>query len=347
MDRCGLLPPPGGGMGSAPPGGGAENMPLGGAQGNPNQGNPQEITIDLDITAPYLMAFHACDTASGVDYEQPTNHCVYLVQSDDGEQGQLVPSWQYSQGSVPNVIRRGNTLYFYSPGTMARYHLDTHVLDATQTVTVDGLQGSFVDPTLILDDQRRLVLFFPFGTLGHDPATCDADEGGQCIRWIGSATKVDGSDGNRFTPDDGQRITVHLDQNSDLKSVSDADFYTWTAIRALHFARLVGGRGVDFVGTARRAHSPRYVAARFLDLQQRRRTNWLLRCRQWTILDVCSLQSQSTNAQCDPPGTARQPEPATQPERFHYRDQWREHWAGSHLSGGQPVVHGQPAMKVE
>jgi len=117
LDKCGLLPPPGEGQGMPPPGGKQGNLPPGGKPGNPYQGNPEDVALNLEITAPYLMAFHACDTSAGIDCNMPMNHKVYLAQSEDGVNWSLVPGWQPFQGSVPDVIRRGDTLYIYTPGT--------------------------------------------------------------------------------------------------------------------------------------------------------------------------------------------------------------------------------------
>lgn len=71
----------------------------------------------LEINGKYLMAFHACDTAAD-NCRDPRNHRVYLAQSDDGTQWSIVPGWTPHGGSVPDVIRRGETLYIYPPGNL-------------------------------------------------------------------------------------------------------------------------------------------------------------------------------------------------------------------------------------
>ena len=213
LDSCGVQPPP-------PPPNGQGNAPGGMAQGN-----PQPVTLNLQISGRYLMAFQACDT-SAIDCNQPTNHRVYLAQSDDGEHWEIVPGWQPFQGSVPDIIRRGETLYFFSPGTVTRYHMDTGVLDATEMVDIQGVPNGFVDPSLLLDDEGRLVLFFGYGLPGGDPANCAQEEVNGCDRKIDSATEVDGSDGTRFVLDEGHRAELTVDpENGEIRSVSDPDVF--------------------------------------------------------------------------------------------------------------------------
>lgn len=88
------------------------------------------------VTAPYLMAFHACDIASIADCHNPQNHRVYLAQSDDGENWSLLPGWQPFSGSVPDVIRRGDTLYIYTPGRIPCEHSDRRVSERTDDLPV-------------------------------------------------------------------------------------------------------------------------------------------------------------------------------------------------------------------
>ncbi len=228
MDACGIKPPSPGEGQPGNPGGGEGNMPGGNGPGGPGggmvQGNPQPVTLNLQISGRYLMAFHACDTSTS-DCDTPSNHQVYLAQSDDGEHWQIVPGWQPFQGSVPDVIRRGNTLYFFSPGTVTRYHLDTGVLDATEKAEIEGVPNGFVDPSLLLDDQGRLVLFFVYGIRGGDPATCGDNDTNGCRHQIGSATEVPGSDGTRFTLDEGARAEVALTSTGGFRTASDPDVF--------------------------------------------------------------------------------------------------------------------------
>ncbi len=209
MGDCGLeLPPPPNGTGQ--PGGEAAPIPT------LSSGAP------LDITGQYLMAFHACDTAT-TECRDPRNHQVYLAQSGDGAQWIIVPGWTPYAGSVPDVIRRGKILYIYTPGRLVRYHLDTGIFEGPMEVTVSGTQG-FVDPSAFVDDQGRLVLFFLYGQFGGDPAGCLPQET-TCEKRFGSATEVEGSDGASFTVDEGNRATITLSTSGGILSASDPDIF--------------------------------------------------------------------------------------------------------------------------
>lgn len=172
----------------------------------------------------YLMTFHACDTASVGDCHDPRNHIVYLAQSADGINWELVPGWEPYGGSVPDVIRRGETLYIYTPGQLMRYYLNSGTMDGPHQVRVNGLQAGFVDPSLILDKNGNLVLFFLYGQQGMDPAGCAEGES-SCLRAIGSATEVPGSDGEEFILDEGQRAAMTIDPSSHIKTFSDPDIF--------------------------------------------------------------------------------------------------------------------------
>jgi hypothetical protein len=181
-------------------------------------GNPSQIT------GAYLMAFHACDSAV-TNCRDPRYHQVYLAQSNDGTTWNLISNWQPFPGSVPDVIRRGDTLYIYTArNEVARYHLEANTLEAPVKVSIAGVPTGFVDPSLIRDDQGRLVLFFLYGQPGSDPAGCLP---GQtiCTKRFGSATEVVGSDGTQFTLDDGDRAIVTLSASGPLRSASDPDIF--------------------------------------------------------------------------------------------------------------------------
>ena len=112
------------------------------------------------------------------------------------------------QSSVPDVIRRGNTIYVFTPNKVARYQLDTATwLPPVPVVLTDpDATGGFVDPSAYIDDDGRLVLFYLLGIKGSDPAGC----GGAltCIKYIHSATEVAGSVGIAFVVNTGHRLTV-------------------------------------------------------------------------------------------------------------------------------------------
>ncbi len=227
MEACGLQPPGMGGHGQAPggqpPGGQPPGgQPPGGGFGLAS-GNPQDVTLNLDIREPYLLAFHACNMAEYA-CDTPADHQVYLAQSADGRNWSLISGWQPYNGSVPDLIRRGETLYIFSPGTVTRYHLDSGLLEATTRVTIEGLTDGFVDPSLLLDDDGNLVLFFVYGRIGGDPGGCQEGET-SCTVSVGVAREVPGSDGTRFTLLDHNAVDVEINANTDLKSVSDPDVF--------------------------------------------------------------------------------------------------------------------------
>ena len=178
------------------------------------------------VTGKYLLSFLACDRATlGDACNDPRNHHVYLAQSDDGVSWSVLPGWRPYAGSVPDVIRRGDTIYLYTPGQLARYHVSTGVLDPPLQVAVTGLgQASFVDPSAIQESDGRLVLFFLPGRFGSDPASC-LSISDPCVQHFQSATEVAGSDGARFTLDAGDRAAVTLASGSSTQSASDPDVF--------------------------------------------------------------------------------------------------------------------------
>lgn len=167
-------------------------------------------------TQPYLMAFHTCATGA-TDCNSPSNHVVQLAQSADGRSWSLVGGWQSYKGSVPDVFRRGNTLYVFSTSGLMRVDMTT---GATTTTTVTLSEGSYVDPSIAQTSDGRLVLFYLPGILGQDPAQCARGEA-SCTRQIKSAVEVAGSDGAQFTVDSGARVSETISSGS----FSDPDIF--------------------------------------------------------------------------------------------------------------------------
>jgi hypothetical protein len=167
-------------------------------------------------TQPYLMAFHTC--ASGAtDCNSPANHVVQLAQSADGRTWSLVGGWQSYAGSVPDVFRRGNTLYIYSTSGLMRIDMTT---GATTTASVTLSDGTYVDPSIAQLSDGRLILFYLPGIPGQDPAQC-ASGASSCVRQIKSAVEVAGSDGTQFTVDAGARISETITSGT----FSDPDIF--------------------------------------------------------------------------------------------------------------------------
>jgi hypothetical protein len=153
-------------------------------------------------TQPYLMSFHTC-APGATDCNNPANHIVQLAQSADGANWSLVGGWQSYKGSVPDVFRRGNTLYVFSTSGLTRVDMSSGV---TTTAAVSLNSGTYVDPSLAQLPDGRLILFFLPGIPGQDPAQCGAGQS-SCVREIKSAVEVAGSDGTRFELDSGARIS--------------------------------------------------------------------------------------------------------------------------------------------
>ena len=164
--------------------------------------NPRAPGAVSPPTQPYLMSFHTC-VSGATDCNNPASHIVQLAQSADGSSWSLVQGWQSYSGSVPDVFRRGNTLYVISTGGLTKVDLSSG-LTSTSQVTLS--EGTFVDPTLAQLPDGRLILFFLPGVPGQDPAQCATGES-SCVRQIRSAVEVAGSDGTRFTVDAGARIS--------------------------------------------------------------------------------------------------------------------------------------------
>jgi len=171
------------------------------------------------VTAPtqaYLMSFHTC--ASGeTDCNNPRNHIVQLAQSSDGRTWSLLGGWQSYRGSVPDVFRRGNTLYVYSTSGLMRVDMTT---GATTTSSVTLSEGTYVDPSIAQLPDGRFILFYLPGIPGQDPAQCAYGES-SCVRQIKSAVEVAGSDGAQFTVDAGARISETVTSGS----FSDPDIF--------------------------------------------------------------------------------------------------------------------------
>ncbi|MBI5712543.1 MAG: hypothetical protein HZC38_03845 [Chloroflexi bacterium] len=178
-------------------------------------------TIQSMVTGKYLMSFHACDE-SKTNCRDPRSHEVYLAQSDDGVAWKLIPNWKSFRGSVPDVIRRGNTLYIYTASSdVVKYRLDTGATE-TARIKVNGLAG-FADPSLIIDGEGRLVLFMLNGFVqGGDPASCPPGQT-TCEKYMDAAVEVKGSDGTEFNLESGHRATVQL--GGEFRSASDPDIF--------------------------------------------------------------------------------------------------------------------------
>jgi carboxymethylenebutenolidase len=181
------------------------------------------------------MAVHACNPITR-NCSDPRNHMVYLARSDDGVVWLPLPGFEPYSGSVPDLIRRDNTLYVYTPGLLRRYRIDSGTWETPVQVrmqTATGATELFVDPSPTLDEQGRIVLFYLVAQRGGDPARCLAGQA-QCTKSFRSATEVDGSDGATFTVDPGDRVAVTIGSN---ESASDPDVFQGPSSFVLYLSR--------------------------------------------------------------------------------------------------------------
>jgi len=148
---------------------------------------------------------------------------VQLAQSSDGRTWSLLGGWQSYRGSVPDVFRRGNTLYVYSTSGalsagLVRVDMTTGATTTSSVTLSDG--GMWVDPSIAQLPDGRFILFYLPGIPGQDPAQCAQGES-SCVRQIRSAVEVAGSDGAQFTVDAGARVSETVTSGS----FSDPDIF--------------------------------------------------------------------------------------------------------------------------
>ena len=189
------------------------------------------------ITGKYLLVFNDRDCNLPGVVKRARDRCtqpkfsrVHLLQSDDGATWRSVPGFEPFPGGVPDAVRRGNTLYIYAnlmnpnPALggiglrVRKYHFDTDTWDDPVCVELAGGRGPYpprslgarfpeqefpIEESVIIDDDGRIVLFY---VLGYE----EDELRGQCgfTEYVRSATEVEGSDGTKFTVDEGDRFTL-------------------------------------------------------------------------------------------------------------------------------------------
>jgi len=117
------------------------------------------------------------------------------------------------KGSVPDLLIRDDELYVFSLPKLHRMNPKSkkeelahfHVLNDKDELVLQ------VDPSPIMDENGRMVLFFLVGIAGVDPARCPQDQR-QCTKKFRSATEIEGSKGKRFRLDPGIRAEVTITQ---------------------------------------------------------------------------------------------------------------------------------------
>ena len=170
------------------------------------------------VTGKYLLAFNICDAGACID--PPFK--AYLAQSDDGVTWRPIPGLIPFKSDCPDPIRRGDTLYVFGPimeggqgpaASVCKYSFEQDCWSPPERIAVMGARFPsipygrelFIEPSTILDEQGRIVIFYRlfWRTGGRDKRDGD-------IEYIRSATEVEGSDGTEFRVDEGDRFTVEI-----------------------------------------------------------------------------------------------------------------------------------------
>lgn len=179
----------------------------------PHTGDSTAVTPS-GMDSRYLMAFFACE---GATCETPgvAVHYTWVAASNDGWTWEMPEGYTPFEGSVPDLVRRDDTLYVYAATTtLRRYHYDTGEWEEPITPVVYGEDGEphrWADPAPLLGDDGLIHMFF-FDTTGEipDPAECH-EELAPCIKHFGSAIEIPGSDGAEFQMQPGYRAEVPLE----------------------------------------------------------------------------------------------------------------------------------------
>ncbi len=183
------------------------------------------FTIDpAGLSGAYLMAFLACEGDPN-QCGNPMNHRVYLASSDDGVHWSVPADWQPYQGSVPDVVERGDKIYIYTPNQVVIIDETSGEVSEPVDVQIDTdlLPAGFVDPSPALDENGRIVLFFIPGSF-EAIGTCSGGAT-SCTIPVYSATETDAMDGIHFKLDDGVRAEVGVDTTGGFRSATDPDIF--------------------------------------------------------------------------------------------------------------------------
>ena len=148
-------------------------------------------------TAPYLLAFATC---VGGNCDDPVNHMIHLAQSADGVSWSEVPGWQSYIGSVPDVFRRGNTIYVIGHGVTKLDAVTGKATGHTLAVKKANGQDAMARDTAFAGqtaDGRLVVVYVP----------SMQDVAGASEIPVMVAIEDQGSDGTAFTTT-GAAITI-------------------------------------------------------------------------------------------------------------------------------------------
>ena len=127
------------------------------------------------------------------------------------------------RGSVPDIVLRDNNFWIYA--LPESYLIDATTLKIKKRAGVKVFDSNNqrriqVDPSTIIDEQGRIVLFFLEGIPGIDPARCPQNQ--PCTKRFLSATERGGSQGMIFDLDQGVRLDLSINGN---EFASDPDIF--------------------------------------------------------------------------------------------------------------------------
>lgn len=179
----------------------------------------------------------------------PADHQVRLLSSEDGQHWAQERSLQPYTGSVPDLARREDTLYLFTPHQVRSRELGQRRWSEPEALVVEDGERRLVayDPSVVVDEQGRLVLFFLEHEGEGDPATCGLGLS-SCTKRFLSATEVEGSQGRRFTRDPGVRLELEVPSrrvSSDPEVFHDGRSWAlaWQGLGAMRYARADTLRG--------------------------------------------------------------------------------------------------------
>lgn len=192
------------------------------------------------FTGKYMLTFHACD-ANTTTCTDPQNHKVYLttcsanaIADCNGSAWDLVPGWTAYAGSVPDLVRRTDSVYIYTANSqLRRINVASGAMTTSQVSvkTATNQDVYYVDPAPILDGSA-LVLFFLYCVDGSgNPTQCFGNpQVANPSHRIGAATEVADSNGTSFTLVDTTQVDCAAD--SEITDCTDPDvFYDGTKYR--------------------------------------------------------------------------------------------------------------------
>tara|TARA_B100001093_G_scaffold340170_1_gene324969 strand:- start:237 stop:1274 length:1038 start_codon:yes stop_codon:yes gene_type:complete len=178
--------------------------------------NTEESNNDNEVqygryVGEYLMTVFSCE--SSICMEPNTfNHEVWIAYSDDGVTWTFPNEDVPFEGSVPDIIRRDNTLYaFGGRGTIKRYHFDTDEWEDPVEYSTIGVDIRWNDKSPVLGNDGLIHLFFLSSEVeGGDPAECPEDSATDCTQYFRSAIEVEGSDGTIFDIQEAPNLVIDI-----------------------------------------------------------------------------------------------------------------------------------------